>query len=125
MVYSFNFCERFTTHKFSVHEDIIESLRSDCPLNVQMKCDTISLLVFCFCFWPHPWHVEVPGPGVEPMSLAVTTRILNLLGCMESPAFCCFDFVTFHMRTLNHEKNEQFLCIYSASSGLSFLYLME
>ena len=17
-------------------------------------------------FWPHPWHVEVPGPGIEP-----------------------------------------------------------
>ena len=20
----------------------------------------------CFSFWPHPWHVEGPGPGVEP-----------------------------------------------------------
>ena len=23
-------------------------------------------LLFIFIFWPHPWHVEVSGPGIEP-----------------------------------------------------------
>ena len=27
----------------------------------------ISLNSFFFCFWPHPWHGEIPGPGIEPM----------------------------------------------------------
>ena len=21
---------------------------------------------FCFLFWPHPWYLEVPGPGIKP-----------------------------------------------------------
>ena len=24
----------------------------------------------CFlfvCFWPHPWHMDVTGPGIKPM----------------------------------------------------------
>ena len=25
------------------------------------------LICFCFRFWPYPWHVEVPGPGIEPV----------------------------------------------------------
>ena len=28
---------------------------------------------FSLFFWPHPGHVEVPGPGIEPHTTAVAT----------------------------------------------------
>ena len=24
-------------------------------------------VLFCFCFWSHAWHVEVPWPGIKPV----------------------------------------------------------
>ena len=30
-------------------------------------------------FWPHPWHMEVPRQGTEPVPLQRQFRILNLL----------------------------------------------
>jgi len=40
---------------------------------------------FFLPFWPHPWHLEVPGPGIKSEPQLQTTRqqrqhwILNLL----------------------------------------------
>ena len=30
--------------------------------------DMARLQIFFFFFWPHPWHAEVPGPGIKPPS---------------------------------------------------------
>ena len=41
-------------------------VRSCClgQLSLSMVSAQISFFLF---FWPYPWHVEVPGAGIEPM----------------------------------------------------------
>ena len=38
-----------------------------------------------FFFHPHPWHVEVPGPGIRPEPRQWQCRILNLLSHQGTP----------------------------------------
>ena len=39
-----------------------------------------SFLLFSFLFWPHPWHVEVPRPGIEPAIQQWPKRLCNNAG---------------------------------------------
>ena len=53
--------------------------------------DTISigsLFFFFFFWWPHPWHVEGPGPGIDPMPQQWQYQIFK--GHWETPISCIF-----------------------------------
>ena len=33
---------------------------------LQKHIPLFAFFILFFLFWPHPWHAEVPGPGIEP-----------------------------------------------------------
>ena len=63
------------------------------------SCICLLILSLIYLFWPHPQHVEVPGPGIEPMPqqlpLQWQCQILNLL-CHKRTPLKIFD----HIKTL-------------------------
>ena len=62
-----------------------------------------SLYLIIFFFWLHPWHVEVPEPGIKPAPQQWQCQIiLNPLSHQGTPIFFLFMEVFFLFWTLIH-----------------------
>ena len=67
-------------------------------------------LFVCFVFWPGGQHVEVPGPGIQPLPqqwpelLRRQRQILNLLHHKRTLKRCLFDVIILSQRQLRSSK---------------------
>ena len=65
-----------------------------CPVGARQIC-FVSVFQIFKIFWPHPWHVEVPQPGIEPTPQLQPApqlwqcKILNLL-CSKGTSYFVF-----------------------------------
>lgn len=71
-------------------------------------------------FWPRPWGMEVPGPGIEPEPLQGQCRILNLMSHQRtSPYITLFSCAAgaFHSKG-THEKINTWNSIFQHDTAL-------
>lgn len=52
--------------------------------NLQKCFSVLFIYLLIYLFWPHPWQVEVPGPGIEPVPLQNQSHCSDSAGSLTA-----------------------------------------